>query len=158
MIRRMAVVMMVVTLTAGGALAQKKGAIKPVVTVVPAAVKAGEKVEVKVTLNLGSGLHINSNQPEDEFAIATDLKMSDAAGLVIEAPRYPAGKKHTYSYAPKGLTVYEGKVEIAVPVQVKKDTKPGQYPLKGRLTFQPCDADVCYPPEKADVAATVQVK
>lgn len=138
--------------------AQKKGALKPSIAAAPTTVKPGEKFEVKVALNLPSGMHINSNKPEDEFTIATEMKMSPAAGFTLETPRYPAGKKQTFNYAPKGLTVYEGAVQITVPVQVSKDTKPGQYPIKGQFRWQPCDANVCYPPEKADLTVTVQVK
>ncbi|MBI1746315.1 MAG: hypothetical protein HYR55_06970 [Acidobacteria bacterium] len=150
--------LIVSSLVSGWLLAQKKSPLKPGVQIVPATVRPGEKAELKVTLNLSSGMHINSYKPEDEFAIATELKVGEVPGLVLELPRYPSGKKHTYSYAPEGLTVYEGYVAIVLPLQVKKETKPGRYSIKGQLKWQPCDANVCYPPEKADIVALIHVK
>ena len=64
---------------------------------------------MNLRFRVGSGFHVNSNQPKSEFLIPTVLKLSAPTDIVIGKVSYPAGTEMSFAFAPDDkLSVYTG--------------------------------------------------
>jgi|GEM_PF-2008910 DsbC/DsbD-like thiol-disulfide interchange protein len=117
-------------------------------TLDPKTVTPGGKAIVIVTVNVEKGIHINANQPGDENLIPTVLQFttpSKTSGVVLGKPIYPTPKAMPNIMGSGTMYVYEGKVQIKVPVTVSKSAK-GSARLTGKLRTQGCNETTCFPP------------
>ena len=85
----------------------------PVITVT-----RGRPNTVNLRFRVGTGFHVNSNQPKSEFLIPTVLKLSAPTDIVIGRVTYPAGTDMSFAFAPDDkLSVYTGEFPVAVDVR-----------------------------------------
>jgi Disulphide bond corrector protein DsbC len=125
----------------------------PVVTVT-----RGKSNPVNLRFHVGSGFHVNSNQPKSEFLIPTTLKLSAPTDIVIGRVTYPAGSEMSFAFAPDDkLSVYTGEFPVVVEVRPLAEVIPAKYMIRGELKYQACDNAACYPPKKLPVQFEVQV-
>ena len=113
--------------------------------------RTGDAVEGTIVATVEEGWHINSNAPEEEFAIPTALSIEDGAELT--AVSYPPHAMKAFEFSGgKQLAVFDG--TISIPFRAK--LKPGATAIKARLHYQACSDTVCLPPNDAfaDVDAT----
>jgi thiol:disulfide interchange protein len=114
-----------------------------------------------VVVEIDPGFHSQSNKPTGKiFEAATpeeSEKWKDGVrftvtvdpndAIVPSAPVYPEGKSEKFQFDPANLNVYEGRVTVYIPFQVKGDAKPGAVKLTGKVNYQCCDANACYQPQ-----------
>lgn len=101
-----------------------------------------------VRFRVNPGFHVNSNQPKSDLLIPTEIKFESLAGVVVGAPVYPAGQDFALSFSPgQKLSVYQGDVQVSVPLSAAKSAKAGAYKLKGSLSYQACNDNACFPPK-----------
>jgi hypothetical protein len=118
---------------------------------------AGSTAEASVRLNIADGYHINANPPTFHNLIATELKVEGTSGVVIEKPIYPKAVKKKFAFAQdQELAVYEGEVEIKLPLRADKGDANGTINLNATLRTQACDDQACYPPRT--IKLTIPVK
>jgi thiol:disulfide interchange protein DsbD len=120
------------------------------------ALPAGHKAMLAVVVEIKDGFHAQSHTPMDSFAIAFKATPDKNDAITFGEPVYPAGKVENY---PKlgMLSVYTGQVIIRIPIEVKAAAKPGLVDITGKLNFQACDDNVCYPPESPDFKISTQI-
>lgn len=121
-------------------------------------VTAGSSAEAVVTVNIAAGFHANSNDPGDKFLIPTRLEAKEAEGLKPGQPAYPAGVTKKFAFSESPLNVYEGSVQIRLPVAADARATKGRHTLVADLTVQPCSDTECYPPRKINAAIPVLVE
>lgn len=133
----------------------------PSVSMVPvsaATVTRGKSNPVNLRFRVGSGFHVNSNQPKSEFLIPTVLKLSAPTDIVIGRVNYPAGTEMSFAFAPEDkLSVYTGEFPVVVEVRPLAEVIPAKYMVRGELRYQACDKAACYPPKKLPVQFEIQV-
>ena len=133
----------------------------PSVSMAPVAVIAvtrGKSNPVKLRFRVGSGFHVNSNQPRSEFLIPTALKLSAPTDIVIGRVTYPAGSEMSFAFAPEDkLSVYTGEFPVVVEVRPLAEVIPAKYMIRGELKYQACDNAACYPPKKLPVQFEIKV-
>jgi hypothetical protein len=133
----------------------------PSVTMAPVSVTTvtrGKSNPVNLRFRVGSGFHVNSNQPKSEFLIPTVLKLSAPTDIVIGRVTYPAGTEMSFTFAPDDkLSVYSGEFPMVVEVRPLAEVIPAKYMIRGELRYQACDKAACYPPKKLPVQFQVQV-
>lgn len=133
----------------------------PYVTLAPiGTVSAQRTIQTRVDLHfrVGSGFHINSNQPKSEFLIPTALKMDLPTDIVLGKIDYPAGEDLTFPFSPdEKLNVYTGDFTIGLMVHPLKTVVPGKYEMHGVLRYQACDNAQCFPPKTLPVNFGVKV-
>jgi thiol:disulfide interchange protein DsbD len=100
-----------------------------------------------VVLDVKEGLHAQSRTPTQEYLIKFDARPDENPAVTFGQVIYPPGKEETYPQLGK-LSVYTGRVVVYIPFEVKPDAKAGELKLTGRLTYQICDDQSCYPPER----------
>jgi thiol:disulfide interchange protein DsbD len=136
-----------------GASAQSPAlTLKPPVGVV---VKKGETVDVKLMAMLNEGFHLNSHTPTEDYLIPLTLKWEgplEATDVV-----YPAPKMEKYSFDDKPLSVLTGQFPLVTKFKAPASAAPGPVTLNGKVRYQACNNNSCFPPKNVAVAVTVQV-
>ncbi len=121
-------------------------------------VTRGKPNTVNLRFHVGSGFHVNSNQPKSEFLIPTALHLNAPTDIVIGRISYPSGEEMSFAFAPEDkLSVYTGEFPVAVEVRPLAGVFPGKYMIHGELKYQACDNAACYPPKKLPVQFEVKV-
>lgn len=129
----------------------------------------GESADAIVRLTILSGYHVNANPATYPYLIPTAIEGAprpDGFCATVGKPIYPAGSKTKFDFAEEPLAVYEGTIEIKVPLRLPKKSEAGcnSYPTKGtrgslpiKTTIQACDHEKCFPPANIDATVPVEV-
>lgn len=125
----------------------------PIVTVT-----RGKPNTVRLHFRVGTGFHVNSNQPHSEFLIPTALRLDAPTDIVIGRITYPPGEEMTFAFAPdEKLSVYTREFPLAIDVHPLAGVVPARYRIHGELKYQACDNAACYPPKKLPVEFEIKV-
>jgi hypothetical protein len=118
--------------------------------------KIGSATQVKVSLEVRTGYHCNSNKPLDDYLIP--LKLTWAAGP-LESPEvtYPAPQMEKYSFSPTPLSVYTGNFDLVTKFKVSTSATPGQAIITGKLKYQACNDRMCLTPKTIDVSVPIDI-
>jgi len=120
-------------------------------------VKQGMTTSVGLVVEIDDGYHINSNRPSDKNLIPTALKFSRTPGLATTAVIYPKGKMEKFEFSKTPLSVFEGKITFKLTARALPTAPPGSHTLKGKLTVQACNNEICLGPKTVDVAIPIEV-
>ncbi len=120
-------------------------------------VTKGKATRATVLLNIPSGLHVNSNRPESEYAIPTTVKAS-VAGARVGPVSYPRGKNRKFQFSENLINVYEGRVLFTFPVTVPANFRGNSIKLNVTVRYQACTDEVCYPPRSRTVSVNARVR
>jgi hypothetical protein len=102
---------------------------------------ASDHDDITVTLIVDEGYHVNANPASFDYLIPTQLVL---AGLSNTRVTYPDATVIKPKFAPDGLKVYQGRVNLRVAVP-KGTVGPGK-PAAGNLLVQACNEETCLPP------------
>ena len=117
--------------------------------------KQGTAAKLEVVLDIDGGYHINSNRPNDRNLVATALKFDKMPGLVLTPVVYPKAKMQKFEFSEKPLSVFEGNVVLRFTARALPNA--GTNALKGKLTIQACNDQLCLRPQTVDVSIPVEV-
>jgi DsbC/DsbD-like thiol-disulfide interchange protein len=121
------------------------------------AVHPGSTARAAVIAQIAPGYHINDHLPTLNYLIPTELKFGPEKNFLVESISYPKGKLQKFVFAENGLSVYEGRLVIPALLRVASGAGAGDYTLRGRVTYQACNANACFPPASADFTLPVRV-
>ncbi len=113
-------------------------------------VKRGGTAEARLDVSLMSGFHVNTDKPEDEYLIPLRLRWSPGPLSAVEII-YPKGEMKKYSFSEKPLSVYTDKFQIVTRFNADTAAPVGPGVLDGKLRYQACTEDRCYPPKTVDI-------
>jgi len=106
--------------------------------------------EIAVTLLIDPGYHINANPASYDYLIPTTLHMP---GLAAAQVRYPAPELFKPSFAPDGVKVYAGKVELVA--RIEKGALANAPAVRATVEAQACTETTCLPPSQIAVVVRV---
>ena len=118
----------------------------------------GSSTDAIVRLAITSGYHVNANPATYSYLIATEVKPGISEGIIAGAPNYPSSTKQKFEFAEEPLAVYEGKIEVKLPLKVKATTTPGERSLPITVRVQACDTEKCFPPATINATVPLEVK
>jgi hypothetical protein len=121
-------------------------------------VKRGGSVQISVVIDVDDGYHINSNRPAEKYLIPTSLKLERASGITTTPVIYPKAKLQKFEFSDKALSVFEGKAVLKLTARALGSTAAGSQTLKGKLTVQACNNQLCLRPQTVDVSIPLQVE
>lgn len=107
----------------------------------------GDSLKIAVVLNIKNGLHINSHHPNDEFYIPTRIHLEPLSGASFGDPVYPKPQFKRFSFTDGKISVYEGEKKIIVPIILSKTMNPGEHTINGKVSYQGCNDNMCFPPD-----------
>lgn len=119
--------------------------------------KPGAPTAMALIVEISDGYHINSNRPADKNLIATSIKFEKLTGLAVSPVVYPKAKLQKFEFADKPLSVFEGKATLKATLRALPSLAGGSQVLKGKLTVQACNNQVCLRPQTLDVAIPIEV-
>ena len=119
-------------------------------------VAAGQRFQVTLDLTPAPGIHVYAPEVRNYRPIALTLK-TDGGVRLLEAPRYPAAESYYYAPLQETVPVYQKPFRITQDVSLD-GAKPGStVTIAGVLSYQACDARLCYPPRTSAVTWNVRI-
>ncbi|HEX9961396.1 MAG TPA: protein-disulfide reductase DsbD domain-containing protein [Pyrinomonadaceae bacterium] len=120
-------------------------------------VKRGGATRGAIVLSIPGGLHVNSNRPNNEYAIPTVVSLSSREAKV-SAVSYPRGASRKFSFSDKPISVYEGRASFGFNVTVPASFKGSVVRIRAVVKFQSCNDEVCFPPKTQEVTLSARVQ
>ncbi len=124
----------------------------------PDKVKKGRVARATVVMDIPSGLHVQSSKPLDKFLVATKLDVETPSGMKVGPISYPRAVMRKLKFSKGMVAVYEGKAMIRFNVTVPAGYSGGSGDIKGKLRFQACNDDACFPPLTREVKMWLNVE
>ncbi len=140
---------------AGAQMLRPKAEVSPVVEGGP--VKAGSAVRAALKVTLPEGLHVQSNAPRDPSLIPTELTIDAPPGVTVAEIVFPPSTDLKQEGSDQPLAVFEREFAIGVTFNVASTVRTGDLQVPARLRYQACDAQMCYPPARAETTWTLHV-
>jgi hypothetical protein len=119
----------------------------------------GGRAVAIVTLAIAQGFHLNSDEPGRDDLVPTKIA-AVATDLPIRAgvPFYPLGAEKRLAFAERPVRLFEGTVEIRLPLEVAVDATPGaKGTIEIAVRYQACDAVRCLAPREKRVEIPVVI-
>ncbi len=120
-------------------------------------VKRGRFGQGVVEMEIPAGFHVHSNRPLEKFLIATQLEIERSSGLRVGPVIYPRAVLRSLKFSKNRVAVYEGKVTMRFNLIVDAVFGSGSFELKGRLRYQSCNDEVCFPPQTREVKIPIRI-
>ncbi len=117
----------------------------------------GHDIDAEISVKIAKGYHINGN-PASKFQIATTLEIEPVNGITLGKTVYPPSETKKFSFSNEPIQVYEDVAVIKQPLRADAGATSGNTTLRGKLTVQPCDDTVCFPPRTLKVEILVNIK
>ena len=120
--------------------------------------KAGQTAAVTLEVSIRAPYHVQSDQPSEDYLIATTVEFKSRAGVTIERIKFPRGEMRKLSLSENPLSIYEGTVKITADITVAADFAGAEFAIEGTLGYQACDDTSCLPPADIPFAKIVKVE
>ena len=127
-------------------------------SIAPDKVKKGRIVRATVVMDIPSGLHVQSSKPLDKFLVATKLDVETPSGMKVGPISYPRPLTRKLKFSKGAVAVYEGRAMIRFNVTVPANYSGGSGEIKGKLRFQACNDESCFPPVTREVKMWLNVE
>ena len=127
-------------------------------SIAPDKIKKGRTVRATVVMEIPKGLHVQSSRPLDKFLVATKLDVETPTGMTAGAVVYPRALMRSLKFSKSQVAVYEGRTMIRVPITVPANYSGGSGEIKGKLRFQACNDESCFPPITREVKMWLNVE
>jgi len=110
-----------------------------------------------VEVTIKEDWHINSNEPLEEYLIATEIQFADVDGIIFGKVRYiePALKKFLFSDTK--MSVYEGKIYGLTTITISPEFEEPELKISGTVYYQACNDESCLAPNNFPFAALTPV-
>ena len=118
----------------------------------------GASVEAKIPVTVDAGFHVNSNHPTEDYLIPLTLSWTSLGALEGGAVTYPPAKLEKYEFAEKPLSVFSGAFSLTASFKIGAKAAPGPGVASGKLRYQACSSNTCYPPKTVEVSVPYQVQ
>ena len=124
----------------------------------PDKIKKGRIVRASVVMDIPDGLHVQSNKPLDKFLVATKLDVETPPGMRVGPISYPRPLMRKLKFSKGAVAVYEGRATLRFNVTVPANYSGGSGEIKGKLRFQACNDESCFPPVTREVKMWLNVE
>ena len=111
----------------------------------------GSSVQAAVIVAIAEQWHVNSHTPSEDYLIGTTLELQPLEGVIVTDLQYPKGQDLKFAFSEKPLNVYEGSVPIFLTLRLSDKFATKNDTLRGTLTVQACNDQVCLAPSKIPV-------
>src|SRR5829696_4237063 len=113
--------------------------------IAPDKIKKGRSVRATVVMDIPAGLHVQSNKPLDKYLVATKLDVETPSGMSVGPISYPRPLMRKLKFSKGMVAVYEGRAVLRFNVTVPPNYSGGSGDIKGKLRFQACNDESCFP-------------
>lgn len=124
----------------------------------PDKIKKGRVVRGTVTIDIPAGLHVQSNRPLDKYLVPTKLDLETPSGMKVGPISYPRAVMRNLKFSKGAVAVFEGRAVLRFNVTVPPNYNGSSGEIKGKLRFQACNDDSCFPPQTREVKMWLNVE
>lgn len=124
----------------------------------PDKIKKGRVVRATVVMDIPAGLHVQSSKPRDKYLIATKLDVETPPGMKVGPVIYPRAVMRNLKFSKGAVAVYEGRALIRFNVTTPANYSGSSGEIKGKLRFQACNDESCFPPVTREVNMWLNVE
>lgn len=110
-----------------------------------------------MAVSLADGYHVNSHTPNEAYLIPLRLTWTPGPVEVSEVV-YPKPHEGHYQFSPKPVSVFTGNFDIVTKFKVPRDTPAGLAILPGKLRYQACNNNACFPPKTVEVKLPIEIR
>lgn len=104
------------------------------------------EVKIALQLKIEDEWHINSNKPNEDFLIPTEVKLKSENSLQLSEIVFPKAHDIKLDFSDIPVSVYEGEVLIGTTIKIPKNTELGEKIVEVELTYQGCNNVTCMAP------------
>ncbi len=120
-------------------------------------IKAGEDLYLILQVKLDPEWHINSNKPNEDYLIPSDVSINSNDGFLLSQKIFPKAKELKFDFSDIPVSVFEGKFNIPIIVRVPDNLKEGNYKFEIEFSYQACNNQTCLPPDKEKIPVTIEI-
>ena len=118
--------------------------------------KRGATVQAKIPVTVDAGFHVNSDKPKEEFLIPLSLTWTSTGALDPGAVIYP--KPTIEKVGDQQLLVFTGKFDLLANFKIGASASAGPGSAAGKLRYQACNSNTCFPPKAIEITVPYQVQ
>lgn len=119
--------------------------------------KRGTPLQAKIAISVQPGFHVNSNTPSDSYLIPLRLTWTPGAlepGDVV----FPKPQMEKYEFSDKPLSVFTGDFNLLAKFKTPASAPAGPGIMVGKLRYQACNNNSCFPPKSVEVRLPYQIQ
>ncbi|NPV11867.1 MAG: protein-disulfide reductase DsbD [Ignavibacteria bacterium] len=120
-------------------------------------IKSGENLYLILKVKIDPEWHINSNKPNEDYLIPSDVSINSAEGFLISQKIFPKAKELKFDFSDVPVSVFEGEFEIPLIIRIPENLKEGNYKFEIEFSYQACNNQTCLPPDKEKVLVEIGV-
>jgi thioredoxin:protein disulfide reductase len=136
--------------------AQNQDVVKIAVVEKSLKVIQGEQVSISLSITVNPGWHINSNKPNDEFLIPSEIT-ARGNGLKLIGVKYPKAHELKLSFSEEPVSVYEATSNAKLTFGTSQDAPIGKQKIIITLDYQACNDVSCLPPNTTTTEFEIEV-
>ena len=121
-------------------------------------VRAGEVVEIEILASMEDEWKIYSVHKITEGPLPTEISISgDIVGSI--GPTFEPEPNYAFDPGFESETYYHsGKTKFSLFFRLKRDLKPGTYPIDIEIYYMVCNERLCYPPKLISSVVNVEIE
>jgi thiol:disulfide interchange protein DsbD len=119
-------------------------------------IQQGENFSINVSITIDATWHINSNKPNDDFLIPTEIS-ARGNGLKLISVNYPKAKELNFSFSDKPVSVYEATTNSKLTFKSSQDAPIGKQRITVTLDYQACNDISCLPPNSTTAEFEIEI-
>ncbi|HEY8412273.1 MAG TPA: protein-disulfide reductase DsbD domain-containing protein [Pyrinomonadaceae bacterium] len=127
-------------------------------SIAPDKIKKGRIARATVVVDIPRGLHVQSSRPLDKYLVATKLDVETPSGMKAGPVSYPRPLMRNLKFSKGAVAVYEGRAMLRFNVTVPANYGGSSGEIKGKLRFQACNDESCFPPVTREVKMWLNVE
>jgi thiol:disulfide interchange protein DsbD len=127
-------------------------------SIAPDKIKKGRVARATVVVDIPKGLHVQSSRPLDKYLVATKLDVETPSGIKAGPISYPRALMRNLKFSKGAVAVYEGRAVLRFNVTVPPNYNGSSGEIKGKLRFQACNDESCFPPVTREVKMWLNVE
>ncbi len=117
---------------------------------------SGSEFRIALQVKIKDTWHINSNKPNEDFLIPSEISLAGRDAFKIIQTSYPAAKEYKFSFSETPLSVWENEIYIGALVKADEKISPGKYKLVVNLDYQACNNQSCLAP--TNITDTIEIE
>ncbi len=114
-------------------------------------------VEARVSIQVRTGYHANSNTPNEDYLIPLRLRWESGPLATVDVI-YPKPEEKNYPFSTKPVSVFTGAFQVVTRFKVDASAPAGQGVLVGKLRYQACSEDTCYRPTTLEIRLPYEIR
>lgn len=119
-------------------------------------VTQGDQISVSLSIAVSPTWHINSNKPNDEFLIPSEIS-ARGNGIKLIGVKYPKAHELKLSFSSELVSVYEATSNSKLTFGTSNDAPIGKQKVVITLDYQACNDVSCLPPNTTTTEIELEV-